>query len=145
MKNLLYVTKLTCFFHKHLGYNSGWDIIIPAGYGMAFWLSLILRGARAGGLREASQLLFENGICDFQPDTLAGKSESIRQEIILKDRYFKLPPKKRVNYRKLSINSPFICRWKELIINWNGNKDIHDDYFVMRDKKILQELQVSKI
>lgn len=112
---------------------------------MAFWLSLILRGARAGGLREASQLLFENGICDFQPDTLAGKSESIRQEIILKDRYFKLPPKKRVNYRKLSINSPFICRWKELIINWNGNKDIHDDYFVMRDKKILQELQVSKI
>ncbi|KAH0617542.1 hypothetical protein JD844_015902 [Phrynosoma platyrhinos] len=35
------------------GWGSGWDIYLPKGWGMAFWLPFIYRGARVGGLQEA--------------------------------------------------------------------------------------------
>ncbi|XP_077289093.1 POP1 ribonuclease P/MRP subunit [Arctopsyche grandis] len=127
---------------KKLGYNSGWDLILPAGYGMPFWLSLILRGARTGGLRETSKLLFESGNFEFQPDTLPGRNEELRIEAILKEKYFRLPPNKRVNFTKLSINSPFLCHWNTLINNWNNDETNKDDFFVLREKKLLEELQV---
>lgn len=34
-------------------------------------------------------------------------------------RFFKKPQNKRINYTKLSINSPFRCRWSQLIDDWS--------------------------
>lgn len=58
------------------GFGSGWDIIVPANWGMAFWMSFIYAGARAIGLREHYAMTAEQGIPSFPkdfPDTLAGK------------------------------------------------------------------------
>jgi hypothetical protein len=42
-----------------LGYGAGWDLIIPSGWGMAFWLPLVLSGCRAVGLEEHHNRLTE--------------------------------------------------------------------------------------
>lgn len=123
------------------GYGSGWDIIIPSGYSMPFWQTFVMFGARAGGLRESESLTFEMGYCYLPPDSTAGEQEEQRLELELKDKYFKRPPSKRVNYIKLGINSPFKCQWTILLNDWCDDKIT--DYFILRDKNILMQLQVN--
>ncbi|XP_046969059.1 ribonucleases P/MRP protein subunit POP1 [Vanessa cardui] len=125
--------------HKKIGYGCGWDIIIPSGYGLPFWLTLIMFGARSGGLRETENLAFEMGQCYLPPDSEAGRLEEIRIESELKEKYFRRPPSKRVNFVKLAVPYPFICPWKILLKDWGNN--VEDKMFVLRDKKILDTLQ----
>ncbi|XP_004931529.2 ribonucleases P/MRP protein subunit POP1 [Bombyx mori] len=127
--------------YKKIGYGSGWDIIVPAGYGLPFWLTFIMFGGRSGGLRETENLAFEMGECYFPPDSAAGKLEEKRIENELKEKYFRLPPSKRVNYIKLGINSPFICPWDLLLKDW-CEEHIHD-FFVLRDRQLLNQIQDS--
>ena len=42
-----------------LGFGAGWDLLLPAGWGLAFWLTLVGAGARPGGLRELRSLRLE--------------------------------------------------------------------------------------
>lgn len=58
--------------YKRLGYGCGWDVIAPAGYGMPIWLSLIMWGAKPGGLREFASIAREMGTEEYLPDTIAG-------------------------------------------------------------------------
>jgi len=53
--------------HKILNGNlfTGWDIVIPNGWAMAFWMCLIHLGARAIGQNELDYLLFESGRHNF--------------------------------------------------------------------------------
>ncbi len=77
-------------FRKHiaapgLGYGSGWDLIVPKGWGTAFWLPLVYAGGHAGGLRDLRSLSFEMGKPHFPddfPDTAAYAvaSEESRKE-----------------------------------------------------------------
>lgn len=71
--------------YKRLGYGCGWDVIIPAGYGISTWMCLIMWGARAGGIREGKSISFESGIDLFHPDTKAGKQENERRYKVLHD------------------------------------------------------------
>lgn len=41
------------------GYGSGWDLIVPQGWGRAFWLALVWAGAHAAGLMEREALCLE--------------------------------------------------------------------------------------
>lgn len=68
---------------KRLGYGCGWDVILPAGYGISTWMCLIMWGARAGGLRESETVCRESGFDEFEPDTLTGirNSEEKYQEL----------------------------------------------------------------
>ncbi|TMW43967.1 hypothetical protein DOY81_010949, partial [Sarcophaga bullata] len=61
--------------YKRLGYGCGWDVIAPAGYGMSIWLSLIMWGARPGGLREFNSLAREMGTEEHLPDTVAERQK----------------------------------------------------------------------
>lgn len=124
-----------------IGYGCGWDIIVPSGYGLPFWQTFVMFGARTGGLRETESLAFETGSCYMPPDSEAGKQEELRVEEEMKERYFKLPPSKRVNYVKLGIKSPFICQWDMLLMDWGQHKG--DGFFVLRDKGLLNKVQVS--
>ncbi|XP_028170834.1 ribonucleases P/MRP protein subunit POP1 [Ostrinia furnacalis] len=124
---------------KKIGYGSGWDIIIPPGYGLPFWQTFIMFGARSGGLRESEHLSFEMGECYFPPDSESGKEEEERISTELKEKYFRLPPSKRVNYIKLAIVSPFICPWKILLTDWSEVSV--DSFYVLRDKQLLSNLQ----
>lgn len=125
--------------YKKIGYGSGWDIIVPSGYSLPFWLTFIMYGARSGGLRETKSLAFEMGECYLPPDSNAGKDHENRIESELRDRYFRLPPSKRVNYIKLGFNSPFKCPWNILLRDWS-NTNIND-YFVLRNRNMLKDIQ----
>ncbi|XP_037970774.2 ribonucleases P/MRP protein subunit POP1 [Plutella xylostella] len=124
---------------KKLGYGCGWDIIVPSGYGLPFWQTFIMFGARPGGLRETESLSFEMGECYLPPDSLAGNTEEKRIEADMKEKYFRRPPSKRVNYTKLGINSPFIPQWNILLKDWS-NQNVNS-FFVMRDRQLLEQLQ----
>ncbi|KAM3966154.1 LOW QUALITY PROTEIN: POP1 ribonuclease P/MRP subunit [Aphomia sociella] len=128
---------------KKIGYGSGWDIIVPSGYGVQFWQTLIMFGARSGSLRETESLAFEMGECYLPPDSDAGNEEEKRIHLELKNKYFNLPPSKRVNYIKLGINSPFICHWKMLLKDWcNIEKScLPDNFFILRDRGLLMKFQ----
>jgi ribonuclease P/MRP protein subunit POP1 len=118
---------------------SGFDIIIPSGYGLTVWLSLIKFGAKAGGWREYEMILSEMGKNIFAPDSVAGIKESENRMEELKNDYFRKPPNKRTNFAKLGIASPFSCPFKELFVDWNGK--LFESFFMLRDSKVLDELR----
>lgn len=100
-------------------------------------------GGRSGGIRETESLAFEMGECYLPPDSNAGEKEEKRIEFEMKQRYFKLPPSKRVNYVKLGIKSPFICPWKVLLKDWGSPQSPENAIFVLRNKNSLDTLQVK--
>ncbi|XP_059053705.1 ribonucleases P/MRP protein subunit POP1 [Achroia grisella] len=127
---------------KKIGYGSGWDIIIPAGYGLQFWHTFVMFGARTGGLRETESLAFEMGECYLPPDSDSGWEEENRIHLELKNKYFNRPPSKRVNFIKLGINSPFLCHWKLLLSDWCSIDNCKvDEFYVLRDKELLMKFQ----
>lgn len=101
--------------------SSGWDVILPAGWGMPFWLSFIYCGARAIGLQESAKQYLEQGIPIFPsdyPDTTAGCFDAMEACQNLMSDYYLRPPAKRINYSKIGIASPFFNPWNELLAYW---------------------------
>lgn len=72
---------------KRLGYGCGWDVIVPAEYGISMWMCLIMWGARAGGLRESETICRESGLDEFEPDTLTAVRNSEEKYLELRERY----------------------------------------------------------
>ena len=108
------------------GYGAGWDLIIPASWGMAFWLGLVYRGARVGGLRDLRSCDAEQRTQIFPddfPDTSAGQNVQEALRLDLQTKYDKMPPAKRPNYSKFECNNPFQCSWDSIISSWIVNKN----------------------
>uniref|UniRef100_UPI00398E4B01 ribonucleases P/MRP protein subunit POP1 n=1 Tax=Pristiophorus japonicus TaxID=55135 RepID=UPI00398E4B01 len=106
---------------EHIGWGSGWDILIPKGWGMAFWIPLIYRGARAGGLQEGAKHSQYKGMPHFPddfPDCPAGVRHSEETEKELLDKYKRYPPAKRPNYIHHGTMTPFRCPWQQLVAEW---------------------------
>ncbi|XP_066991529.2 ribonucleases P/MRP protein subunit POP1 [Anabrus simplex] len=123
---------------KRLGFECGWDLILPAGWAMPMWLALVFRGARVGGLRQAESLVYEAGGDIFAPDTAVGMREADFKRDELADKHFSLPPAKRPNYLKLGAVSPFKCCWDLLVQDWCGDSS----FYVLRDRKRLDSLKL---
>uniref|UniRef100_A0A336LRL9 CSON001977 protein n=2 Tax=Culicoides sonorensis TaxID=179676 RepID=A0A336LRL9_CULSO len=123
---------------KKIGFGSGYDVIIPNGYGLSVWLNLIAAGARACGVQEVISFHKEMGNDQFLPDTIPGQKEADRVQRELLINYFKRPPNRRVNYTKLSIAKPFKAPWKQLLQNWDNQTD---NWHVLRDKDKLVRIQ----
>lgn len=101
--------------------GSGWDLIVPSNWGMAFWVSLNYRGARACGVRELQKCSLEVQTLHFPldyPDTAAGQLSNDEQRQLLEAKHQRYPPDKRRNYGKLLIRQPFCCSWSDLINHW---------------------------
>lgn len=127
------------------GYGCGWDIILPSAWAQPVWLSLIMWGARSGGLRETDSVIFESNQSHFLfPDTQSGKNEENLIVRKLKDDFFKLPPNKRPNYNKFGISSPFNSNWQLLFKDWGCDDTSASNFVVLRNKKLLRNLQVSE-
>lgn len=118
---------------KRLGFGSGWDVIVPAGYGLSIWLSLIRCGTKSGGWREMDTIANEMGTELFAPDTVSGLKENNRQLKLKRDEYFRKPPNKRTNYNKMCIASPFAIPFHQLVQEWGGTGEYH----VLRNKSQL--------
>ncbi|XP_054023380.1 ribonucleases P/MRP protein subunit POP1 [Dryobates pubescens] len=105
------------------GWGSGWDLYLPKGWGMAFWIPLIYRGVRVGGLQEAvkhSEYQRTPHTPNDFPDCRAGMQFARELEADLREKFKRRPPAKRANYVKLGTLSPFICPWGQLTKNWEG-------------------------
>ncbi|XP_072547652.1 ribonucleases P/MRP protein subunit POP1 [Salminus brasiliensis] len=103
------------------GWGSGWDLILPKGWGMAFWVPLVYRGVRVGGLQMS--LKHSQNKCmphfphDF-PDCPAGAHFQEEQEVELLNKFKRRPPSKRTNYIKHGCLAPFRCPWQRLTEEW---------------------------
>ncbi|XP_036326858.1 ribonucleases P/MRP protein subunit POP1, partial [Rhagoletis pomonella] len=131
--------------YKRLGYGCGWDVIMPAGYGMPIWLSLIMWGAKPGGLREFETIAREMGTEEHLPDTVAGRVLAATRHQELSAKYFRKPPNKRHNYKKMAIVSPFRAPFTELIRDWTTDPTqiselTTNTFHILRDRALLQQL-----
>ncbi|XP_002133798.2 ribonucleases P/MRP protein subunit POP1 [Drosophila pseudoobscura] len=130
--------------YKRLGYGCGWDVIAPAKYGMALWLTLTMWGARPGGLRELDSVARESGGEQHLADTLAGVKLASAAAEERRARYFRLPPNKRTNYRKLAVASPFSAPWKHLVRDWQTTAATSSpavgSYHVLRHRELLESI-----
>uniref|UniRef100_A0A182MKV6 Uncharacterized protein n=1 Tax=Anopheles culicifacies TaxID=139723 RepID=A0A182MKV6_9DIPT len=131
--------------YKRLGYGSSWEVIVPAGYGLAVWHSLTLWGAKPVGQKELAMVALESGSDRSSvPDTVHGKEEAAHKHTDALKRYFNRPNNKRVNYTKLAIASPFRCPWTQLVQEWNNAHPSTDrPYFVLRDQEALAKLKLA--
>ncbi|XP_015261346.1 PREDICTED: ribonucleases P/MRP protein subunit POP1 [Gekko japonicus] len=103
------------------GWGSGWDILLPKGWGMAFWLPLIYRGARVGGLQEGlKHSLYKRTphVPSDYPDCPAGIQFAREVERDLLEKFKRRPPAKRANYVKHGTLAPFFCPWEKLTLDW---------------------------
>ncbi|XP_065072261.1 ribonucleases P/MRP protein subunit POP1-like [Rhopilema esculentum] len=105
-------------------FGCGWDVIVPSGWGMAFWVSLIYRGAHACGLREERSIALESKGLYFPkeyPDTVAGEKYIESDRKCNEESYNRHPAGKRPNFEKLGVSSPFAPDWQKLVKEWQRN------------------------
>ncbi|KAI8986191.1 POP1-domain-containing protein [Trametes punicea] len=92
----------------------GWTLIVPQGWGMPFFSSLIYTGTRVGGQRERQTQAFEAG-CAYFPRDFPGTEayEEYAADRAEEDResWERKPPAKRPNYEKLGTRSPWRPAW----------------------------------
>ncbi|KAF9348058.1 hypothetical protein BGX34_002698 [Mortierella sp. NVP85] len=95
-------------------FECGWTIIVPKGWGMAFWKSFIFVGARPGGLRERRSFHFETRQSCFPydfPNTTAYKAYADEYKTEAEAKYGRIPVAKRINYAKMGVQDPFGAAW----------------------------------
>ncbi|XP_071483327.1 ribonucleases P/MRP protein subunit POP1-like [Diadema antillarum] len=108
-----------------LGYGGGWDLVLPRKWGMAFWVGLIYRGARACGLREMGKLCLHRNVPRYPedfPDSETGCKEVEALAKELEETFTRKPPAKRPNHAKLGVCSPFRAPWDKLIHEWTARE-----------------------
>lgn len=95
----------------------GWTLILPRGWGMAFWKSLIFAGARVAGFEDMRAMHFETGHSYFPHDFPGTRAFEIQRELVRKEAeeiWKKKPPAKRINFAKRGIEHPFECAFESL-------------------------------
>lgn len=105
----------------------GWTLTVPAGWGMAFWSSLVHAQARVGGLRERGQQSFEAGGARFPedyPGTHACFKHLIRTASEDESYWLRCPPAKRPNYAKLGTPNPFFTAFEELVASSKKSEEV---------------------
>ncbi|CDW58579.1 lissencephaly 1 [Trichuris trichiura] len=129
--------------------SCGWDVIAPAGWGMAFWTAIQYATARAVGLQFAGTFQRECGVAPFPDDwadSEAGNIAAKARDDEARAKYLSRPLKMRPSFSKLKIKYPFEFAWSELIDSWKNfdrrNSSPTDDepYFVLRNKLALKRL-----
>ncbi|CAL8247944.1 unnamed protein product [Lota lota] len=103
------------------GWGAGWDLLLPKGWGMAFWVPLVYRGVRIGGLKMSLKHSQNKGAPHFPhdfPDCPAGVCFQREQETELLNKFKRRPPAKRTNYVKHGCLAPFRCPWQQLVEEW---------------------------
>ncbi|XP_034089279.1 ribonucleases P/MRP protein subunit POP1 isoform X2 [Gymnodraco acuticeps] len=98
-------------------WGAGWDLLLPKGWGMAFWVPLVYRGVRIGGLNMSLKHSQNKGAPHFPhdyPDCPAGVRFQEEQEAELLAKFKRRPPAKRTNYIKHGCLAPFCCPWQQL-------------------------------
>ncbi|CAG7838023.1 unnamed protein product [Allacma fusca] len=125
--------------------DCGFDLILPAGWTMAFWIAFAYRAVRVTGLRDSVSCAFETGNLHSPyfppPDSYFGAAEKLTTEESKRGEYFNLAPAKRPNLIKLSCCSPFTQDYAGLLEFWKDDTDAKTDpYYILRDQEKLNLL-----
>uniref|UniRef100_A0A3Q1G3M0 POP1 homolog, ribonuclease P/MRP subunit n=1 Tax=Acanthochromis polyacanthus TaxID=80966 RepID=A0A3Q1G3M0_9TELE len=107
--------------HEMNSWGAGFDLLLPKGWGMAFWVPLVYRGVRIGGLNMSLKHCQNKAAPHFPhdyPDCPAGVRLQEEQETELLDKFKRRPPAKRTNYIKHGCLAPFCCPWQQLAEEW---------------------------
>lgn len=92
-------------------FGSGWDLVVPAGWGNDFWKALVFAGARTGGLLDLYAMHTEMGVPSFPEDFPGTHANDLWVKSVAQEReqkYWGRPLAKRVPYAKLALStSPF--------------------------------------
>ena len=105
---------------------TGWDLVIPSNWGMAFWIALVYHGARACGLQELTSCT--NLECmaprfpEEYPDTPMGGASEADLRKSLEEKYMRYPPDKRPNFGKMRVQTPFHAPWEQLVSSWKQDE-----------------------
>ncbi|XP_019711865.1 ribonucleases P/MRP protein subunit POP1 [Hippocampus comes] len=108
--------------HEMNSWGAGWDLLLPKGWGMAFWIPLVYRDVRIGGLKMSLTHSQNKGVPHFPhdyPDCPAGARFQGEQESELLEKFKRRPPAKRTNYIKHGCLAPFSCPWQQLAEEWD--------------------------
>uniref|UniRef100_A0A672YEI2 POP1 homolog, ribonuclease P/MRP subunit n=1 Tax=Sphaeramia orbicularis TaxID=375764 RepID=A0A672YEI2_9TELE len=95
--------------HEMSSWGAGWDLLLPKGWGMAFWVPLVYRGVRIGGLNMSLKHSQNKSAPHFPHDY---------PDCPLLDKFKRRPPAKRTNYIKHGCLAPFCCPWQQLAEEW---------------------------
>ncbi|KAJ2958269.1 hypothetical protein NQZ79_g6113 [Umbelopsis isabellina] len=134
-------------------FETGWNIILPKGWGVSFWKSLVFAGCRTAGLREQRSMAFESGKA-YYPYDFAGttayhvwKSE---QRTVLEEAWKRKPPAKRFNFEKVGIQNPFDTNFSSLVssseegnvdmLSGSQSKSAMENLWVLSSQPILKAL-----
>ncbi|KAH8104719.1 POP1-domain-containing protein [Cristinia sonorae] len=96
----------------------GWTLIIPSGWAMPFFSSLIYTGTRVAGQRERQTQFFEAGKSYFPRDYPFTESyQAFADDRKAEDeaKWLRKPPAKRPNYEALQTRSPWIPDWEVVL------------------------------
>ncbi|KAI7892348.1 NUC188 domain-containing protein [Mucor mucedo] len=95
----------------------GWTLILPRGWGLPFWKSLVFAGARVAGFEDVRAMHFESGFPCFPQDYPGTRAFEVHRQLMKKEAekvWEKRPPAKRVNFGKRGIEHPFECAFESL-------------------------------
>ncbi|KAG0015916.1 hypothetical protein BGZ80_009548 [Entomortierella chlamydospora] len=99
-------------------YECGWTLILPKGWAMPFWKSMIFAGARPGGLRERRSFHFETRQSCFPYDFPSTAAYGVYADECKKEaqaKYERKPVAKRINYCKMGVEDPFGASWTKAL------------------------------
>ncbi|RKP01917.1 hypothetical protein CXG81DRAFT_18349 [Caulochytrium protostelioides] len=85
-------------------------LLIPKGYGMAFWLALLFGGARVIARKEREDLALDAGVPQFPCDAVATPTFALNNALAHRDAealHLRRPKSKRHAFGKLGTLSPF--------------------------------------
>ncbi|KAG1461107.1 hypothetical protein G6F56_005800 [Rhizopus delemar] len=109
---------------SHLALSSselieGWTLVLPRGWGMAFWKSLVFAGARVAGFEDIRAMHFESGHAYFPHDFPGTRAFETHRQMVRKEAqevWDKKPPAKRINFAKRGVEHPFECAFESLAV-----------------------------
>ncbi|KAB7503765.1 hypothetical protein Anas_10215, partial [Armadillidium nasatum] len=123
--------------------GSGWDIVLPSGWGSQMLVTLSMNGAVIGGQDEEESIMNEfltPPPAHHLPDTEAGAIYARKQKEEKENEYFRKPPNCRQNYIVLGIKFPFGVDWMELVQHWDSSCS---ELYVVRNIDYLRYLSTK--
>ncbi|KAI8978898.1 ribonucleases P/MRP protein subunit POP1-domain-containing protein [Pilobolus umbonatus] len=116
-------------------FKEGWSIILPRGWGMPFWKSLVFAGARIAGYEDVRAMSYESGYASFPhdyPGTRAFEAHRQMAKRVLEENWSAKPPAKRVNFSKRGVKYPFECAFESLSKTSHMEIDSEDKQLIAR-------------
>jgi ribonuclease P/MRP protein subunit POP1 len=127
----------------------GWTLILPRGWGLAFWKSLVFAGVRVAGYDDVRAMHFESGLPSFPHDYPGTRAFEAQRKAIKEAAlsiWEKRPPGKRVNFAKRGIEHPFESAFEILATVEHMEIESQDNLAIRPNYNLLQgQLLVSSI